>query len=143
MKTFIALLLSLLIQPALAEQSVETDNYVIHYNAFNSTIVAPEVAQRHGLTRSRFTAMLNVAVFEKQTDGSEKAVPAVLTGKVANLMQQTQQLQFKPIKEGTALYYIGSFTFGNEEIMHLTLDVQPDPNKSAKTIRFTQKFYTD
>jgi len=142
--TTLALLIGLLIHPlAFAEQSVSYDKYTIHYNAFNSTIVAPNIAKQHGLIRSRYTAMLNVAVFEQQEDGTEKAIPAVLTGKVANLMQQSQQLTFKPIKEGKSLYYIGSFTFGNEEVMHVTINVQPDPNKPAKVIRFDQKFYTE
>lgn len=144
MKLIRTLFLLLLVSPAaLAEQSIETERYIIHYNAFNSSIVAPEVAQRHSLQRSRYTAMLNIAVFEKLKDGSEKAVNAILSGRVANLMQQSQQLSFTPIKEDKALYYIGSFTFVNEEIMHITIDVQPDPNQAATKIRFDQKFYTE
>lgn len=136
-------LLLLTTQVAVAEQSIETDRYVIHYNAFNSSIVAPEVAQKHNLQRSRYTAMLNVAVFKKQDDGTQQAVSAILSGDVANLMQQSQQVSFTPIKEDKALYYIGSFTFVNEEVMHLVINVQPDPNQPATTIRFVQKFYTE
>ena len=144
MKSLLAICFAFFVgSSAFAEQAIETDQYVIHYNAFNSSIVAPEVAQKHGLVRSRFTAMLNVAVFEKQADGTQKAIPAILQAKTANLMQQTQNISFQPIKEGDALYYIGSFNFGNEEIMHLTIDVQPDPNKPATTIRFDQKFYAE
>lgn len=136
-------LLLLTTQVALAEQSIETERYVIHYNAFNSSIVAPEVAKTHNLQRSRYTAMLNVAVFEKQEDGTQKAVPAILSAQVANLMQQSQDVTFTLIKEDKALYYIGSFRFGNEEVMHLVINVQPDPNQAATTIRFDQKFYTE
>lgn len=136
-------LLLLTTQVALAEQSIETERYVIHYNAFNSSIVAPEVAKKHSLQRSRYTAMLNVAVFEKQEDGTQKAVPAILSAQVANLMQQSQDVTFTLIKEDKALYYIGSFRFGNEEVMHLVINVQPDPNQAATTIRFDQKFYTE
>ncbi len=144
MKSFIFFCFSMLLSSfSLAEQAVETDRYIIHYNAFNSSIVAPEVAQQHGLIRSRFTAMMNVAVFEKLPEGKQKAVSAIIHAKAANLMQQTQEISFQPIQEGEALYYIGSFTFGNEEIMHLTIDVQPDPNQAATTIRFDQKFYAE
>jgi hypothetical protein len=130
-------------QVAVAEQSIETDRYVIHYNAFNSSIVAPEVAQQHKLQRSRYTAMLNVAVFEKKEDGTEQAISAILSGQVANLMQQTQDITFTSIQEDKAIYYIGSFRFGNEEVMHVVINVQPDPNQPATTIRFDQKFYTE
>lgn len=136
-----ALLLAL---PLQAEQSVEWERYTIHYNAFNSTLVAPEVAARHGLTRSRYKAMLNVAVFEKDADGSMRAVPATLSGEVKNLMQQRQPLTFTAIKEGEALYYIGDFDFANEQVMHIDLTVQPESSpQAAHTIRFSQQFYTD
>ncbi|WP_136680555.1 DUF4426 domain-containing protein [Neptunomonas sp. XY-337] len=143
MKILRSLLLLMAFAPvAMAEQLLENDKYIVHYNAFNSTVVAPEVAQRHGLKRSRYSAMLNVAVFEK-TDAGQKAIPATISGKVQNLIQQSQTLAFKPIKEGDALYYIGSFNFGNEEVLHVTLDVRPEGAKSDVKIRFDQKFYTD
>ena len=59
------------------------------------------------------------------------------------MMQQTQIVTFTQIKEDKALYYIGSFRFGNEEVMHLVINVQPDPNQAATIIRFDQKFYTE
>lgn len=129
--------------PALAEQKIERGNYIVHYNAFNSTMVAPEVAQQHQLARSRFTAMLNVAVFEKLSDGTVKAVTADLSAQAKNLLQQHQDIQFTPIKEGDALYYIGTFTFANEEVKHLSIQVQPQAKIPAIKINFDQKFYTD
>lgn len=137
------LLLTLFSTHLFAEQYVESGDYIVHYNAFNSTIVAPTVAQQHGLKRSRFTAMLNIAVFRKMPDGSKEAVSAELTGEAKNLIQQKQVIDFTPIKEGKALYYIGTFTFANEEVKHLSIDVKPTSNVPTIKVRFNQKFYTD
>src|SRR5690606_31061481 len=40
-----------------AEQFVEDDAYVVHYSAFNSTLLQPEVAKAYDLMRSRQRAV--------------------------------------------------------------------------------------
>lgn len=128
---------------ASAAQFVEYDNYEIHYNAFNSSFVKPEIAQQNNLVRGKRRALVNVSVLKKQDDGSLKAVNALVSGKATNLISQEQQMKFSKIDEGKAIYYIGSFGFTDAQVMRIALDVQPDPNKPAYTISFEQKFYMD
>lgn len=128
---------------AQAAQFVEYDDYEIHYNAFNSSFVKPEIAQQNNLVRGKRRALVNVSVLKKQPDGSVKAVNALVSGKATNLISQEQQMQFVKIDEGKAIYYIGSFGFTDSQVMRIALDVQPDPNRPAYTINFEQKFYTD
>lgn len=128
---------------AWAEQSQQFGDYTIHYNAFNSTAIDAKAAAQFGLSRSRYTAMVNVAVLKRQADGSQKAVKAIISGSAANLMQQRQSLAFTPIEEGQAIYYIASFTFLDQQMMNLELQVQPDPNQSPATIKLSQPFYVD
>jgi len=126
-----------------AAQFVEYDDYEIHYNAFNSSFVKPEIAQQNNLVRGKRRALVNVSVLKKQADGSLKAVNALVSGKATNLISQVQQMSFNKIDEGKAIYYIGSFGFTDSQIMRIALNVQPDPAKPAYTINFEQKFYTD
>ncbi|MCV6588725.1 MAG: DUF4426 domain-containing protein [Marinobacterium sp.] len=126
-----------------AAQFVEFDNYEIHYNAFNSSFVKPEIAQQNNLVRGKRRALVNVSVLQKQSDGTLKAVNALVSGSATNLIGQEQQMKFNKIDEGKAIYYIGSFGFTDAQVMRIGLDVQPDPNKPAYTINFEQKFYTD
>jgi len=126
-----------------AAQFVEFDNYEIHYNAFNSSFVKPEIAQQNGLVRGKRRALVNVSVLQKQDDGSLKAVNALVSGVATNLISQQQHMKFNKIDEGKAIYYIGSFGFTDSQVMRIALDVQPDPNRPAYTINFEQKFYTD
>ncbi len=127
----------------LAEQMMSDGHYEIHYNAFNSSFITPEVAQQNGLIRSKYRALVNVSVLEIQGDGRKTAATAIVSGQAANLIGQAQLLEFKKIEEGDALYYIGGFRFTEDEQLKITLSVQPDPNKPAYNIEFDQRFYVD
>ncbi len=144
MKALFSLLFLTIFSLQTAAQNVlETDTYSIHYNAFNSTFIDSNAAQQNKLIRSKYTAMLNIAVHQKQADKSPKAVTSILTGSVENLVGQQQTLKFVKIKEGDAIYYIASFKFVDQEQMNFTVDVQPDPNKAPIKLTLSQKFYVD
>jgi len=126
-----------------AEQVIETDEYLIHYNAFNSTAIDADAAQKHQLIRSKVSAMINIAVLKKETKGNHLAQRSINTGTVENLVGQQQVLNFVTIDEGKALYYIASFRFADEQQMKFNINVQPDPNAEPIKLTFSQKFYTD
>ncbi|TCK16512.1 DUF4426 domain-containing protein [Marinobacterium mangrovicola] len=128
---------------AQAEQKISDGKYEIHYNAFNSSFITPEVAQQYDLTRSQYRALVNVAVLRLEEDGSKTPVRAQIRGEAANLLQQAQQLEFKLIDEGNALYYLGSFRFTEDEKLSINLQVQPDANADPYNIEFEQTFYVD
>lgn len=128
---------------ATADQFVAYGEYEVHYNAFNSTFLEPDVAESYGLTRSKNLALINVSVLQKQGDGSKQAVTAKVTGSASNLIGQSEDLSFKEIREADALYYIGGLRFSGEQQMRITLDVQPDPNQPAYSIQFEQTFYPE
>src|SRR5210317_1710479 len=126
-----------------AEQSLTQNGYEVHYNAFNSGFLTPEVAQANGLTRSKVMALLNVSVLKIGDDGSKKPVNALVSGEAKNLLQQVKTLSFKKIDEGDAIYYLSSFRFSDEELLNFDLEIQPDPNQSPIKVRFSQTFYED
>ena len=143
-KFFTALLFSFaIINGVQAEQSLTQNGYEVHYNAFNSGFLTPEVAQANGLTRSKVMALLNVSVLKIEDDGTKRPVNALVSGEARNLIGQIKTISFKKIDEGDAIYYLGSFRFSDEELLNFDLDVQPDPNQSPITVRFSQTFYED
>ncbi len=115
----------------------------MHYNAFNSSFVTPEVAAANGILRSKVRALVNVAVFKLEQNGDKTAVRANIKGEASNLLQQIQTIEFKPIIEGDAIYYIGGFRFSEEERMTIELEVTPDPNQAPIKVSFNQTFYTE
>ncbi|MBY4676420.1 DUF4426 domain-containing protein [Marinobacterium arenosum] len=139
----VAALIALVSVSARAEQFVKYGDYEIHYNAFNSSFLQPDVAQSVGIVRGKRRALINVSVLKMQPDGSMKPVTAMVNGSVLNLIEQQQQMDFKKIDEGKAIYYIGSFGFTDDQLMRISLQVQPDANQPAFDINFEQKFYTD
>lgn len=126
-----------------AEQMVSHDGYMIHYNAFNSSFIQPDVAASYNIQRGKTKGLLNISVLQQQPDGSTKPVSAIVSGDVTNLLSQKQTLKFDAIKETGALYYIGEFGFTDDQVLRFNLQVQPDPNKPAYSINFEQRFYID
>ncbi len=136
------ILASLLSQPLLAEQFVAVGEYEIHYNAFNSTFIEPDVAKNAGIQRSKVRALVNVSVLKKE--GEKKTpVTAVISGQATNLISQTQNISFSKLDEGDAIYYLGQFGFSDDMVMRIALDVQPDANAAPYHIEFEQRFYAE
>lgn len=139
----LALILTLFSSSSFAEQMVSYGDYMIHYNAFNSSFLQPKVAQAYGITRSKTKALLNISVLQKQSDGSTKPVSAIVKGAATNLISQKQELSFAKIVETNALYYLADFGFTDDQVLRFSLQVQPDPNQPAYDIDFEQRFYVD
>ncbi|WP_299197412.1 DUF4426 domain-containing protein [uncultured Amphritea sp.] len=128
---------------ASAEQMVAHGDYMIHYNAFNSSFIQPDVAASYGIQRGKTKGLINISVLQKQADGSTQPVSAIVSGDVTNLISQKQTMSFQKIEETGALYYIGDFGFTDDQVLRFNLQVQPDPNQPAYTITFEQRFYID
>ena len=118
-------------------------DYTIHFKAFNSTFLQPEIAARYGFERNAKLGLINIAVLQN-TDTGTKAVEAELSGQSASLAQQIEKLTFREVKEGSAIYYLAPFSFFHEEVLKFTVDARPvkQPDESF-TVKFQQKFYQD
>lgn len=127
---------------ARAEQAQTFGNIEVHYNAFNSTFLDPETAAQYELTRSKQYGVINVAVLDAGKAG-KPALAAMVKGSFQNLIGQIQDLDFRQVKEGDAIYYITSFRFSEDEVLRFTINVQTDPNQPAHKIEFSQRFYTE
>ena len=134
------LLLASLTLPSYAEQAIYSPDYDIHYNAFNTMMVPPEVAQSYGFTRARNRALLNISVLDSST---KKALPAAVTGTRTNIIGQLLPLEFVQIKEQNAIYYIAQLRFTEEEMWRFELQIQPDLNADAIPLKFSQTFYLE
>ena len=96
---------------ALAESSREFGDYVIHYNAFRSDTLSPEIAKTYDLTRRNNRLILNIAILKKVMDTTGTPVAADVSGHASNLTGQLKKLDFREIREGTAIYYLAESKF--------------------------------
>ncbi|MCW8107012.1 DUF4426 domain-containing protein [Alteromonas ponticola] len=123
---------------AFAEQKQILGDYEVHYMVVNSTFFTPEVARNYGLVRSRYNALVNVAVLDKT---SKKALDVALSGKATNLLGTAKELKFKKVKEGDAIYYLATLPVDDAEIYRFNIDIQIGNNR--KQLKFQQKIYLD
>lgn len=134
------LLFASLTLPIHAEQAIQSQNYAIHYNAFNTMIVSPEVAQTYGFTRARNRALLNISIIDNTT---KEPLPAMVTGTRTNIVGQLIKLEFIQVKEKNAIYYIAPLRFTEGEMWRFDLQIQPDLKSDAIPLKFSQSFYLE
>lgn len=144
MKTFIAIILCLLITPVSADTETEHDfgDYVVYFNVFNSTFLTPEVAGQYHLTRSRNSAIINIAVQKKSPQGNIP-VNAMLKGELRNIIGQLRPLEFLRVQEGRAIYYLASFRIANSEPLNFHINIRPDANTKGFNLNFTKQVFIE
>ncbi|ODC04702.1 hypothetical protein BFW38_15365 [Terasakiispira papahanaumokuakeensis] len=136
-------LISVWAMPAYAERYETYGDYQIHYNAVTTSFLQPEVAQAYNIVRSRYQALVNIAVLKVNADGSTTPVNAVVTGEAGNLAEQSRTLSFRTIREQEAIYSIATFRFTEDEPTRFRLQVRADPNQPPYELTFIDRFYAD
>ncbi len=136
------LLLAMAVPAAYAEEQTFGD-YTVYYQAVNSTFLTPDIAQQYGIVRGERRAFLNIAVVRNESGGSTTPVTATLNGIKHNLLQQSEPIEFKLVREGEAIYYIGQFDFTNAEIVRFTLEVGPEGQEPSHTIEWSTQLYVN
>jgi hypothetical protein len=110
----------------------------VHYIALNSTFLTPEVAKQYGIVRSKFNALINISVLDRQ---DKTAQSVILTGDARNLIGVVKKLTFKQVTEGKAIYYLAVLPFSDLEQYRISIDI--NDGLEQKTLKFQHKFYAD
>ena|SRR5690554_4105720 len=84
----------------------------VHYSAFASAFLQPEVAQAYNLVRSRAQAIISISVLDSEHKTSQRVA---MSGYALNTLGQRKELNFRRITEGDALYYLSSIQHGNDD----------------------------
>ena len=127
---------------ARAENSQSFGDYVIHYNAFTTDFLSPQVAQRYGLKRSKNQAILTISVLKKVMGTPGQAVAGIVRASAHNLSGQYRNLDVRKVEDGAAVYYLSTFSVNNEETLDFTLQVTPQGRDAPYTVTFRQQFFT-
>ncbi len=125
-----------------AENSREFGDYVIHYNAFRSDTISPEVAKQYGLARASNRVLINIAVLKKVLNTTGKPTSSKVTGHASNLTGQLKQLEFKEITEGTAIYYLAETKISDGEFLKFDIKIIPEGETRAARLHFDKRFFT-
>jgi hypothetical protein len=137
------LMLLPLCQQASAQQSQDFGDYVVHYNALNTNLITPQVAQSYGIRRSSSRALLNITVLRKVMNNPGTPVQAKVTASGRNLTGQVREVEIREISDQDAVYYIGELTVRNMETFDFTVIVAPEDSDQSLEVKFRQQFYTE
>jgi len=143
MKTLV-LLTALTSLAATAQQAKEFDDYMIHYNAFSTSLLTPEIAKAYGIRRSASRALINISVMKKDSDQVTTPVSATVTAGGRNLTGQTRNIDMREVdnSEGPG-YHIGELSVRNLETFDFTVLVTPEGITSPYVVKFRQQFFTE
>jgi hypothetical protein len=131
---FIALCLSL---PALAERKQSFGDLDVHYIAFNSSFLQPDIAAAAGLNRGKKQGVLNISVLK-----AGQPTAAVVSGEMRNLLGQIHSLRFKQVSEGEAIYYLAQFPIEQQELLRFSLKIQATGG-TTHSLDFNQELFPD
>jgi hypothetical protein len=106
----------------------------VHYSAFTSSMLQPDIAAATGLTRSKNQGVLNIAVLK-----AEKPSTAVVSGTVKDLTGRSNPLSFKQITDQGAVYYIAQFKIDQAETV--TFDINVEIDDVSHKLSFNQEVF--
>ena len=121
-----------------AQQMKKLGPWHVHYIAFGSTFITPEIARTYKITRAKNKGIINIAILDSKT---QEAQSVDITGTVRNLIHAPKPLQFKEINEGESTYYIAQMDYKNEET--LTFEIKLRQGSQTQTLKFTETLYID
>ena len=120
-------------------QYKELGPWQVHYIAFPSTFIQPQIAKAYDLQRSGYKGIVNISILKNDSDAT--AQTATLKGTARNLLGNKQTLEFKEVIEGESIYYLAQVDFTNEEILRFEVEIQQ--GNQFQKLQFQQKFYVD
>jgi len=126
-----------------AESFKSFGDYDVHYNAFTTDFLSPQVAQTYKIQRSKNRALLNISVLKKVMGTPGESVSGIVRGTAKNLSGQLRSLDVRKVVDGPAIYYLSTFSVNNEETLDFEIQVTPQGNDAPYVVKFRQQFFTD
>ena len=126
-----------------AEQSRTFGDYTIHYAAFTTDLLSPEVARLYKIRRSKNRAIINISVLKKVMGTTGQPVKAQVEASATNLNRQMKSLTTRELSSNGAIYYIAETAVNNEETLNFDLNIIPEGETVALSFSFRQQFFTE
>ena len=124
-----------------AQQMQRFGEFELHYIVIPTTTLQPDIAARYDISRGKDKALCNISVID--TNG--KGVSAVLEGSTQNLLGQRQDLSFREVVDGDAIYYLATIRHANEEVHRINIGARVQASSGVKAastnLKITQKLY--
>ena len=126
-----------------AESFQSFGDYDVHFNAFTTDFLSPQVAQTYKIQRSKNRALLNISILKKVLGTPGESVAGVVRATAKNLSGQLRSLDVRKVTDGPAIYYLSTFAVNNEETLDFEIQVTPQGNDAPYVVKFRQQFFTN
>ena len=139
------ILLTLAASPVQAEQARTFGDYTVHYNAFTTNSLSPQIAKLYKITRSNNRALLNIAILKKETGATARPVKARVSATATNMNSQLRRLSVRELIEPGdpgAIYYLAETKVNNGDTLTYNVKITPEGEQKAYSFRFQQLFIT-
>jgi hypothetical protein len=129
---------------AMAQQSEDFANHEVHYNALNSSLISPQVAQAYGIRRSSSSALLTITIMKKEEGTFGTPIRAKVKASGINLTGQRRTIDMREASDsGGAVYYLGELPIRNMELYNFTVEMEVEGEKRPLVVKFRKQFYTE
>lgn len=122
--------------PRLNAEIKQWQGFEIHFTTLSSLLIPVEVADVHGIVRSRNRIVTNIAIRK-----NNHAVQAELTGTCVNLLSQLFKLEFNEIYESGAVYYLSNQLIDERDTLIFEIDITPADHPETFHLKFTRQYY--
>ncbi len=125
---------------AAESNQINYKDYTIHYNAFPSDHLQPNVAKAVGIKRDPKRAVVTVVINRNKAGDAPESVKANVNGNAFNLTGMMRRMKLRELKDRGAVYYISDFGVRNGERLTFALSVKPEGETQEKEFKFTKQF---
>ena len=128
-----------------AQQSLDLDGYVVHYNALNTSLLPPQMTQAYGIKRSPNQAVLTITALKKDENNPlGTPVQADVKASAVNLSGQRRNIEMRQISDlSGAVYYIGILRVYNLESFKFTVNLKIEGLEELAVVQFSKQFFTE
>ena len=128
---FMAIFLSSLAW-AQASGTTRVGQYIVEHSALPTEFMIPEVAARYDQPRGPNLGLLTLSVRPRSQNFGFGIPMESISGITRNIIGHTRQLQFRPVQEGEATYYVADFPTGGERLLRFQIEVIPPAEEGAE-----------
>ena len=138
--SFVAVVLLGLLIPfaSQAEQKKTLGQWDVHYIVLDTTFLTPEIAKANQIVRSKYNALVNISVLDKET---QEAQNLSVTGSARNLLGNQKNLDFKRVVDGKAIYYLAVLSHDHREKFRFEVNIQQ--GNTQEVLKFEEELYVN
>lgn len=119
-----------------SDQFETWNGYEIHYTTFSSLIIPSQVAEAHGIVRSKNRIVTNLSI--RQDGGS---IRADVNGTSTNLLEQVTPMNFTEVVEQDAVYYLANQVINERDTIRFSINIKPEHINKTYNLEFTRRYY--